>query len=128
MIALVKTWWLSLLCCCLATVSLAQQPAPGIVLIGEGARDNVAFVYYQDEFQDQVQILMKPDSATGRWAPRRLATTHPLWLQLNQGMDQYAIYARPGDTVYIQTNAARPPFYTFRSPRASAARIAELVY
>lgn len=126
MTPLLQAWWLGLLCCCLVTASFAQRVAPGIVLIGEGARDNVAFVYYQNEFQDQVQVLMKPDSATGRWAPRRLSTTHPLWLQLSQGMSQYALYARPDDTVHIQTNAVRPPFYTFRSPRTSAARLAEL--
>ena len=122
----VKTWWLGLLCCCLATASFAQRVAPGIVLIGEGARDEVAPVYYQNEFQDQVMVIMRPDSATGRWAPRRLATTHPLWLQLYHGIDQYTVYARPGDTVYIRVSSASAPFFTFGSPRASTARLVEL--
>jgi thiol-disulfide isomerase/thioredoxin len=40
--------------------------------------------------------------------------------------EQYSVFVRPGDTLYIQPHAAHAPRYTFRHAHASAARQAEL--
>lgn len=123
-----KTWWLGLLGWSLIGRSLAQQPAPVITLIGQGPAEDVIFGYYQNEFQDQVRLFIRPDSATGRWLPYRLPTTSPLWVQFSNTTDQYSVFVRPGDTLSIQTHAAYSPYYTFRYPHASAARQAELTF
>jgi thiol-disulfide isomerase/thioredoxin len=121
-----KTWWLGLLCWSLVGRSLAQQPVPAITLIGQGSAEDIIFGYYQNEFQDQVRLIIRPDSVTGRWLPYRLPTTSPLWLQFATTSDQYSIFVRPGDTISIQAQAAHSPYYIFRHPHASAARQAEL--
>jgi thiol-disulfide isomerase/thioredoxin len=103
-----------LLCLGIANLSCAQSRLP-ITLIGEGSTQNSIFVYYQDEFQDQINPRFSPATAAGQWPPLRLAAVHSLWLQLSgDGMQQYAVYARPGDTVYVRAHPGESPYYTFR--------------
>ncbi len=126
MAVVIKYWLLVLVCWSLAIPGMAQQPQQFITLVGEGSKEERVFLYYQNEFQDQVHLPLVPDSVTGRWTPRRVATTHPLWLQLAYNSDQYGVYAQPGDTIYIRVNAAHAPHYSFRSPSGQASRQAEL--
>jgi thiol-disulfide isomerase/thioredoxin len=97
-----------------AGLGCAQPRAMPITLIGEGSTQNSIFVYYQDEFQDQAKPHFSPEATADRWQPLRLAAAHPLWLQLSgDGMQQYAVYARPGDMVYVRAHPGESPYYTF---------------
>lgn len=111
---------------CLTFRAAAQQPVKFITLLGKSTHQDGILAYYQNEFQDQVPLHLKQDSTTGQYQPYKLLVSHPLWIQFANASEQYSVYAKPNDTIIVQANATRTPFYIFRSGKSSPARLAEL--
>jgi thiol-disulfide isomerase/thioredoxin len=104
------------------------QPATGFVtLIDEYARADGLHPLYQDEFHDVVRPRPERDSTTGCSLPLRFPARHSLLLQLSKGMEQYLVYARPGDTICVRTHPNETPYYTFHGlPHSPPQRAGEL--
>ncbi|MDF7813835.1 TlpA family protein disulfide reductase [Hymenobacter sp. YC55] len=122
-----KVLWSVLLVSLVAT-SAVPVPAQQVTLLAEGSPQHFVAAYYLNEFQDHVPVRFQVDSVTGRWQPVRLATTHPLWLQWSNGLDQYTVYARPGDTLYVQTHPRQPLYYSFHARSRAGVHQAELAF
>ncbi|OUJ73975.1 hypothetical protein BXP70_09460 [Hymenobacter crusticola] len=102
------------------------QPSQFITFISESSNERRPFVYYQDQFQDNITPFFRLDTVAGRWQPLQIATKVPLCFRLSNDMEQATIYAQPGDTIYVQTHLNKWPYYTFRGSKSSKVRLAEL--
>lgn len=92
----------------------AQNLSNNVTLIANGLLTEPIYINYEDEFQNINFINFEIDKSTGLRKPITLKIRHAVVLRFNINMQQqYPVYAKPGDTININTHPKQKIYYTF---------------
>jgi thiol-disulfide isomerase/thioredoxin len=100
-----------------ASTCLGKQKTNTIVLQITPKPKGTVFFYYHDEFKDSKSYVVKyhPDSVAIQTVV--IQSTRPLMFRFTRNIQQYPVYARPGDTIQVKSNGYEQNGYTFASKR-----------